>query len=219
MKLFILLFFLIPNIVFSNEINEKYEKVFDLPLSSDSIKNINFLTKPSYILAFMKLNNLYITNHYEVKLINKKSFKIGFGTLNFIKSENNFFFYKVTIEGVGNADVLLAIDNASSKLNVLIEKNSLNILPSDIISRVQRKLLGIASLKVQHELNSLFDLDLNEFASLEEALVINNFNKKELSSIFSFKNNLSTSHKFQLLSIFLIIFILMLFRNRFIKKS
>jgi|APSaa5957512493_1039668.scaffolds.fasta_scaffold08814_2 hypothetical protein len=218
MKLFILLFFLIPNIVFSNEINEKFEKLFDLTLTSDSIKNRHYLTKPSYILAFMRLNNFFITNHYEVELINDKSFRIGFAILNFIKYENNNFFFNVSIEGVGNADVLLAIDNASRNLNILIEKNFKERLPSNLIMRVQRKLSSIFSIKSQNELNYMFNFDLDEFGSLEKALIIGNFNNKNnLTAGFS-ASNLSGPHKFQLLSIFLIIFILMLFRNRIIRK-
>ena len=218
MKLFILLFFLIPNIVFSNEINEKFEKLFDLTLTSDSIKNRHYLTKPSYILAFMRLNNFFITNHYEVELINDKSFRIGFAILNFIKYENNNFFFNVSIEGVGNADVLLAIDNASRNLNILIEKNFKERLPSNLIMRVQRKLSSIFSIKSQNELNYIFNFDLDEFGSLEKALIIGNFNNKNnLTAGFS-ASNLSGPHKFQLLSIFLIIFILMLFRNRIIRK-
>lgn len=218
MKLFILLFFLIPNIVFSNEINEKFEKLFDLTLTSDSIKNRHYLTKPSYILAFMRLNNFFITNHYEVELINDKSFRIGFAILNFIKFENNNFFFNVSIEGVGNADVLLAIDNASRNLNILIEKNFKERLPSNLIMRVQRKLSSIFSIKSQNELNYMFNFDLDEFGSLEKALIIGNFNNKNnLTAGFS-ASNLSGPHKFQLLSIFLIIFILMLFRNRIIRK-
>ena len=230
MKLFILLFFLIPNIVFSNEINEKFEKLFDLTLTSDSIKNRHYLTKPSYILAFMRLNNFFITNHYEVELINDKSFRIGFAILNFIKYENNNFFFNVSIEGVGNADVLLAIDNASRNLNILIEKNFKERLPSNLIMRVQRKLSSIFSIKSQNELNYMFNFDLDEFGSLEKALIIEkalilekaliigNFNNKNnLTAGFS-ASNLSGPHKFQLLSIFLIIFILMLFRNRIIRK-
>ena len=218
MKLFILLFFLIPNIVFSNEINEKFEKLFDLTLTSDSIKNRHYLTKPSYILAFMRLNNFFITNHYEVELINDKSFRIGFAILNFIKYENNNFFFNVSIEGVGNADVLLAIDNASRNLNILIEKNFKERLPSNLIMRVQRKLSSIFSIKSQNELNYIFNFDLDEFGSLEKALIIGNFNNKNnLTAGFSASNH-SGPHKFQLLSIFLIIFILMLFRNRIIRK-
>ena len=218
MKLFILLFFLIPNIVFSNEINEKFEKLFDLTLTSDSIKNRHYLTKPSYILAFMRLNNFFITNHYEVELINDKSFRIGFAILNFIKYENNNFFFNVSIEGVWNADVLLAIDNASRNLNILIEKNFKERLPSNLIMRVQRKLSSIFSIKSQNELNYMFNFDLDEFGSLEKALIIGNFNNKNnLTAGFS-ASNLSGPHKFQLLSIFLIIFILMLFRNRIIRK-
>lgn len=219
MKLFILIFFLIPNIVFSYEINDKFEKAFEFELTSDSIKNVHYLANPSYILAYLSVNDFFITNHYEVKLINKSSLRVGFGILNFIKSENNNFFFQISIDGIGNTDVLLKVDSVSNKVSVLIEKAFMHRLPENLIMRVERKLSGIFSPWMQNELNSKLSYDLKKYGTLENALIINNFNNKKMSAGFSFGQSFNRSHKFQLISIFLIIFLLMLFKNRIKRKS
>jgi hypothetical protein len=219
MKLFILIFFLIPNIVFSYEINDKFEKAFEFELTSDSIKNVHYLANPSYILAYLSVNDFFITNHYEVKLINKSSLRVGFGILNFIKSENNNFFFQISIDGIGKTDVLLKVDSVSNKVSVLIEKAFMHRLPENLIMRVERKLSGIFSPWMQNELNSKLSYDLKKYGTLENALIINNFNNKKMSAGFSFGQTFNRSHKFQLISIFLIIFLLMLFKNRIKRKS
>ena len=219
MKLFILIFFLIPNIVFSYEINDKFEKAFEFELTSDSIKNVHYLANPSYILAYLSVNDFFITNHYEVKLINKSSLRVGFGILNFIKSENNNFFFQISIDAIGNTDILIKVDSVSNKVSVLIEKAFIHRLPENLIMRVERKLSGIFSPWMQNELNSKLSYDLKKYGTLENALIINNFNNKKMSAGFSFGHSFNRSHKFQLISIFLIIFLLMLFKNRIKRKS
>ncbi len=214
MKLFVFLFFLVPNIVFSNEINEKFEKIFDLKLTSNSILNSFYLEKPSFILAYLHSNDLFLTNHYKVKLINDKSLKIGFGNLKFIKSNNNNYFFDISIDSVGNAEIVIVINNILNTADILIEKKFKGKFSENLIMRVKKKLSTIFSIRMQGVIGEMISSDINKFGTLEQAIIINDFNRKITSNGFLMGQNIRDQHVFQLLAIFLIIFILMLFRNR-----
>jgi len=214
MRFLILLVFLIPNIALSNKFTENYVPLFQVQLLPEALKKVSLLKKPSVIVAYLASVDQYVTNHYDVKLIDEKTLSIGFGKLKFNRYENNKYFYDLDIKNLGITEVAISIDDELFLANFLFDKNFINKLPEQLVMRVKRKLGQLFSFSKQINTFNIMDSDLKEFDSLEAAIVIKEFNKKDESTGFSYANNFSSTHKYQLITIFLIIFILMLFRDR-----
>jgi len=219
MRLIILFVFLIPNIALSNKVIEDYESNFQISLYPNILKNISILESPSYIVSYLSLLDEFVTNHYEVKLISEEIISVGFGKIKFIRSENNKFFYDIEIKNVGITQVVISIDDELSLANFLFDSNFIHKIPEELLLRVNRKLAYLFSLSNQIKFHESLENDLRKYGSIESAIAIKEFNKKDKSTGFSIAHSLVSSHKYQLITIFIIIFLLLIFRDRIKRES
>lgn len=219
MRFIILFVFLIPNIALSNNVSEDYENIFQIELYPKVLKNIHLLKSPSLIVSYLSQLNEFVTNHYEVKLLSEETLSIGFGKLKFSRYENNEYFYDVEIKNIGTTEVVISIDDKLSLANFLFDRNFINRIPEELILRVNRKLSFLFSKSNQIKFNDALENDLKNFGSIELAIAINEFNKKDKSTGFSIAHDLASTHKYQLITIFLIILLLLIFRDRIKREA